>query len=246
MGKWNALPIWRRILYLLGALLLFYLALDFIIMPLYTRQWQSIEVPVVVGKTETEAQQILIQRGLVPMRGIEKFDETWEAGYVIFQSPGSDLPVKKGRRVYLTISKGQRFFPMPKLTGLSERDARFNIEESELALGSISYRTDSFLPDGVVCAQSVEPGTEVTIGTRINLTVSLGVEPSEFIVPDLIGKSQKEAEFLILRAGLVLGAITTQPTGELLPNTVVSQSLAAGTAVNKGDAVDLVVSVLPE
>lgn len=243
---WRGLPRPIRWLFSLIGLLVGYLLFDYAIMPLYTRQYQSIPVPNVTYISAAEAEKKLVEEGLIAVRAIEKFDEQYPFGYIIFQSPQADSPVKKGRRVYLTLSKGRRIMQMPKLVGMAERDARFNISEMELTLGNIYYRTDSFYPDGVVCSQSIDPGRDINIGTRVNLTVSLGIEPSEYIVPDVVGKSQKDAEFAILKAGLVVGQVTEQSTNELLPNTVISQSISSGTMVNRGDAIDLVVSVLPE
>ena len=243
---WKRQPRLLRWLYGLASLMIFYLLLDFVIMPLYTRQYQSIPVPDVSFISLEEAEKILKKKGLLPIRGAEKFDEQYPAGFVLFQSPLADSPVKKGRRVYLTLSKGRRILQMPKLIGMAERDARFNISEMELSLGTIYYRTDAFYPDGVVCAQSIEPGKGINIGTRVQLTVSLGVEPVVYIVPEVVGKSRGDAERAILKAGLQVGRVSEQATNELLPNTIVSQSLSPGLEVLKGDVVDLVVSVLPE
>ncbi len=244
--RWNAQPRGLKWLYGLMALILLYAGLNWIVMPLYTRQYQSIEVPDVTKLSWDEAEELLQQRGLKAVKGDEKYDEVIPRGHVIFQNPGVELPVKKGRRVYLTLSKGRRSFKMPKLVGQSERDARFIIEQEELALAGISYRTDPYYPDGVVCAQSIEPGEEVTIGRRVHLVVSVGVDPGEYIVPDVIGKSQNDAVHDILRAGLTLGDVTEQPTDELIPYTVIGQSPPAGTVMQRGDAVNLVVSVVPQ
>ena len=243
---WQRQPRLLKWVYRLVGLVVLYFMFDFAIMPLYTRQYQSIEVPDITRKPWEEAVQILQQNGLEAVKGPEKYDETLPPGYVLFQNPGVDLPVKKGRRVYLTLSKGPRLFKMPKLVGLSERDARFILEQEELALAEVAYRSDSFYPEGVVCAQSIEPGEDVTIGRRIYLAVSLGMEPNMYIVPDVVGKSQKEAIYDVLRAGLMVGEITEQATEELVPYTVVSQSPESGTIVEKGDRVDIVITMVPE
>jgi len=64
-------------------------------------------------------------------------------------------------------------------------------------------------------------------------------------VPDVVGKSLEEATLHIRKAGLVPGTLSRQATDELLPSTVISQSLVAGTEVSRGDPVDLVISILP-
>ncbi len=243
--KWTARIKWRRIFLILLGSMVFYLLLDLVIMPLYTRQYQAISVPNVVFTTFAEAEQILSKSGLRIVKDGEKFDETLPAGKIVFQNPEAFATVKSGRRIYVTISKGGRTFPMPKLIGLSLRDARFIIDGQELSLGFIHYRRDPFLPDGVVCEQSVAEGKIVGVKSRVDIAVSLGVEPTEFIVPELVGKSEADAMLLLQKAGLTLGAIRQQAAEELLPNTVISQSLEAGLQVAKGDTVHIVVSILP-
>lgn len=245
-NTWKRQPVLLKWLYGMGGLLLLYGLMNWVVMPLYTRQYQAIQVPDVTKLSWEEAEQILRERGLIAVKGGEKYDENIAPGFVIFQNPGVELPVKKGRRVYLTLSKGRRSFKMPKLVGQSERDARFILEQEELALGDISYRSDPYYPDGVVCAQSIAPDEEVTIGTRVHLVVSLGSEPTEYIVPNVIGKSQNDAVHEILKAGLTLGKITEQPTDELLPYTVIGQTPPAGTVMQKGDEVHLVITVVPQ
>ncbi len=227
------------------ALLVLYLVLDFMVMPLYTRQYQAIAVPDVTFKSVADAEAMLAKTGLRIVKDGEKFDETLPAGRIVFQNPEAFAMVKKGRRVYVTVSKGGRTFPMPKLTGQSERDARFILQANELSLGRVDYRRDPFLPDGVVCDQSIPAGDTIGVRQRVDITVSLGVEPTEFIVPDLVGKSIDDALMSLRKAGLTAGTIREQNTEELLPNTVVAQSTEAGKQVAKADTVHLVISVLP-
>ncbi len=242
---WSDLNWKRKVLYLTLILILGYLLLDWAILPLYTRQYQSIAVPDVIHFSWEESAAKLKKAGLRAVRGNEQYDEKVPEGHILFQVPEPGAAVKKGRRIYLTVCKGFRIFGMPKLIGLSERDARFLLQETNLAVGYVDYRTDDFLPEGVVCGQSLEPGTDIRLGTRVNLTVSVGVVPSRFIVPDVVGKSLEEATLHIRKAGLVPGTLSRQATDELLPSTVISQSLVAGTEVSRGDPVDLVISILP-
>jgi beta-lactam-binding protein with PASTA domain len=60
-------------------------------------------------------------------------------------------------------------------------------------------------------------------------------------VPDVKGKSLKEAELILKNAGVVTGNISFQPMPDLLPNTVVDQFPRAGELVPRGQAIDLFV-----
>ncbi len=242
--NWAGLSWQRKTLYIAAAVLLLYLLFDWAIMPLYTRQYQSIPVPDLTNMPYNLAESRLKSLGLRAIKSEEQYDEQVAPGDVRFQIPEAGTPVKKGRRIYLTVSKGHKILTMPKLTGLSERDAQFALEEAELKQGAVDYRTDEFYPAGVVCAQSVPAGADIRHGTRVDLSVSTGLEPSEFIVPATVGLSLDQALQLIRQAGLTPGTISEQRTGKLLPNTVVSQSLEAGTVVSKADTLDLIISIL--
>jgi eukaryotic-like serine/threonine-protein kinase len=236
---------WRRAALVLAVVVAFFSICDLAVMPLYTRQYQAITVPDVMHHTFGEAEKILQRSGLRVVKDGEKFDETLAAGKIVFQNPEASATVKKGRRVYVSLSKGGRTFAMPKLIGLALRDVRFIVQDNELSLGYIAYRNDPFLPDGVVCEQSPAEGSTVGVHERVDISISLGVEPTEFIVPELVGKSEEDAVLAIQKAGLTLGEINRQAAEELLPNTVISQSLQAGLQVAKGDTLNIVVSILP-
>ncbi len=230
----------------LVSIIILFCLFDWFIMPIYTRHWNAVDVPNVTHLSFDAAKKILNKAGLEAVKGSEKFDENYPPGFVLFQNPEASFSVKKGRRIYLTIGKGQRTFEMPKLVGISERDAKFVLAQNNLKVGQITYESDDFYPEGVVSEQSVKENHLVAVREKISLTVSLGGEPTEFIVPDIIGKSKDDAVVRIIKAGLTLGEIKFQATNKLLPNTVIDQSLEAGLDVQKGDTLAIIVSKLPQ
>ena len=228
----------------MGILIFTYVLFDFLLMPIFTRHWQSVAVPDVTHLSSQAADKLLSKAGLIAAKGPEKYDENFPPGFVLFQNPKAGSPVKKGRRIYLTVGKGEKVFPMPLLVGKPERDVKFLLEQLNLHLGSVTFENDSFYHEGVVSNQSIEPETQVAVGTSVDLVVSIGIEPTEFVVPDLVGKSEDNAKLSIKKAGLTLGGITYQETDKLVPSTVINQSLQAGLDVAKGDTLDIVVSKL--
>ncbi|HEY5388528.1 MAG TPA: PASTA domain-containing protein, partial [Thermoleophilia bacterium] len=61
-------------------------------------------------------------------------------------------------------------------------------------------------------------------------------------VPDLSGLSQADAQVALAGAGLVLGVVTSQTSTTVSVGLVISQDPAVGTQVDKGSAVNIVVS----
>jgi eukaryotic-like serine/threonine-protein kinase len=78
----------------------------------------------------------------------------------------------------------------------------------------------------------------VTSGTTVDLALSAG--PQRVLVPDVAGYEEAAARLLVESAGLM---VTTEQTQTSAPkNVVVNSRPPAGTALNPGRAVTLVVS----
>jgi len=227
-------------------LLIFFLLMDNIVMPIYVRLGQEYEIPKVTGMLYDDAGMILKEYGFKIVLEGERYDSQFPPGYVILQNPLAFTSVKKGRRVYVVTSMGERYVKIPVLVGHGERNARFMIQSAGLVLDHVSYEHDSYYPEGVVSEQSIQPDREVKVRTTINIIVSMGPFPDRFLVPSLIGIDLEVAIKRLQKAGLKLGNVTYQIEDKLLPNTVLSQSIEPDTEVNVGEAVDLVVSKLPE
>jgi hypothetical protein len=94
-----------------------------------------------------------------------------------------------------------------------------------------------------VISESPSAGTDVNSGSAVNLVVSTG--PAQVAVPNVVGDTQAAATTAITGAGLVLGTVTTASSSTVASGDVISESPSAGTNVNSGSAVNLVVSTGP-
>lgn len=219
---------------------------DQIIMPLYTRHGQRLRVPDVKGKRIEEAEEILKQYGLKMVKQAEKYDSRLPFGYIIDQNPRPNRNVKKGRRVYVVMSLGERDIEVPNLIGLSETNAEEILTSLGLRLGDREYQYVMNEPPDVVIWQSVSPKRMVKSGAAIDIRVSLGKPVSNIIVPSVLGKTLEAAEREIKKSGLTLGSVQYQLNDTFLPNTVIEQSLKPGLTVARGDTINLVVTTVKE
>ena len=98
------------------------------------------------------------------------------------------------------------------------------------------------VPVDTVISTDPAAGTIVQRGQTIRVVVSSGKE--QVAVPVLLGQTRAEATSTLTAAGLVLGAVTSepsnQPTGE-----VIRSNPTAGVQVGKGSQVDIVLSSGP-
>jgi serine/threonine-protein kinase len=227
-------------LLLLLFFILFFLCND-VILPWYVNQGGIVEVPSVTGVSFDAAMKALSARGLEGRKGDVRLDKDHPAGIVIIQSPFPGDKVKKGRRVYLTVSGGEQLASVPAVKGRTLRDAKFALERQGLKLGAVDYRPSDSFPQNTVVEQSPGPGATMKRDGFVSVVVSQGSTFEKTPVPEVTGKSLTEAKALLAASGLRLGNITYIPSAELLPNTVVEQFPRKGDLVPAGQAVDLFV-----
>src|SRR5699024_11473827 len=112
--------------------------------------------------------------------------ESYPANYVIDQTPAPAKIVKPDRKVYLTVNiETNPTVEVPKVVNLSFRNARIQLQDNGLKVGTVSYESSRF--KNSVLSQSKPPETIVPKGTMIDLTVSDGLGGKLVEVPDLKG-----------------------------------------------------------
>jgi serine/threonine-protein kinase len=98
------------------------------------------------------------------------------------------------------------------------------------------------VPEGEVVSTDPEPFSQVREGDRIRVLVSSGEETVE--VPLLAGQTRDEARDTLVAAQLQLGLVTQEPSDQP-EGTVIRSTPAAGTTVEAGSQVDIVLSAGP-
>ena len=217
---------------------LFFVCNDFVI-PWYVNRGGIVVVPSVVGNNVDDALQVLSSVGLEGRKGDTRPAKDQPLGEVIVQNPQPGETVKKGRRVYLTISGGEQFVSVPDVKGRTLRDAHFALEREGLKLGGVEYQPSDTFPQNTVVEQSAIPGTRLKRDHYVSLVVSQGAVSQKVKVPDIGGKPLSEATALLKAMGLQVGNITYLQSSSLLPNTVVEQFPRAGELVMTGQSIDL-------
>lgn len=141
-----------------------------------TRTEDKVSVPEVVGKRESSAKSELEAAGLkVSVK--TKYSTDVAKGKVIFQSPGSGNQVTKNSTVVITVSQGEKpetMVRVPKLRYFTESEARSELKNSNLVLGSVLTEYSDSVEKGLVIRQTVSSGSKVKEGTAVGIYVSLG------------------------------------------------------------------------
>ena len=138
---------------------------------------------------------------------------------------------------------------VPNIVGMTEAAAATAATGAGLVLGAVAVQSSDTVATGSVIGQGPIAGTSLNVGSAVNLVVSSG--PAMVSVPNVVGMTQAAAitamrgHGLVRRKWIQLGTVTTQSSSTVAAGSVISESPAAGTSVNVGSAVDLVVSSGP-
>lgn len=220
------------------------LALDRVIMPLYVSHRSERYLPDVRGLAYEDAAEKLELEGFIAMKGDTKLTNSFSPGTVIDQYPRAMRRVKPGRRIRLTVADREKMVPVPDLVGKSLRSARLEIEEVGLTIDSLITEYDVEVPADVVKWQYPRPGDYSRRGSGLAIIVSLGKPPNFYQVPQLFGLSLNKAEQLLREAHLDVGRITYRQNEDLIPYTVLEQSIEEGYILDHPVPVDLTVSII--
>ena len=133
-------------------------------------------LPNVVGKQESEAISEITSALNANIIIEYEYDEAYQEGQVIKQSPEGNTPVSESSNVILTICRDQDSINavVPKVVGHTEESARDKITSSGLAVGNVSYTSSSSVAKGYVITQTAEPGEEILKNSAIDIVVSTG------------------------------------------------------------------------
>ncbi|RKI97394.1 Stk1 family PASTA domain-containing Ser/Thr kinase [bacterium D16-34] len=205
-------------------------------------------MPDVTGKTIEVATTELEDAGFEIGNVEEATNNTVEEGKVVTQDPKGGTKQEEGTKVNLVVSAGVGQSPVPNVVGMSEDQAKREIEKAgfNAVAGTAEYSDTT--EEGKVARQDPAADSEAEKGASVTYYLSLGKkEEATLTVPNVIGMSQDAAVQALNAQGIEVsnyGDYYTQeserPAGE-----VVSCQPAVGTKIKPGTSVALTVSSGP-
>jgi serine/threonine-protein kinase len=199
-------------------------------------------VPSTIGGSFDEAVSVLTPLGLTAVITENRYDEEIAKGKIIQSIPEGGGKVDAGGSVKLIVSKGPERYTIPAVKGLSPEAAQTVITKSPLTIGTITEVFNSDIPKGFVISSTPESGTSVKRDSKVDLTVSKGIE--QVALASYLGKSGEQALNELTDAGFNVesGYAYSETVPEL---AVISQNPAGGATANKGGKVSIVISKGP-
>ncbi len=172
------------------------------------------------------------------------FEETrqdgTEPGQVLETRPAGGASLKEGSKLTVVVSQGATLVDLPPgLVGMTRDDARAALEGAGLVAALINEPSDD-VEEGIVTGfvDGEEPA-EVAKGSTVSLFVSSG---PELEIPDLEGVSYADATAELEAMGLETEAQGEQDD-DREPGEVIRTEPGAGTVVEEGDSVVIVVAI---
>jgi serine/threonine-protein kinase len=202
----------------------------------------------VVGKPEAEATKTLQTAGF-DVTPLHEKNDTVPEGIVVSVDPseGTTVKVDKGKRgtATLHVSAGANTVKMPKVVGMLKDEAEKFLKDQGFT--SISFE-DGTSDDPAVQVNEVikqDPGEnqDVKKDAVIKLTISTG--KPKVAVPDVHGKSVAEAASVLGQAGLDGSKTVAEASDSVPKDQVIRTDPPAGTQVDKGSKVTIIVSSGP-
>ena len=184
-----------------------------------------VSVPDLMGKTETEAQELCASVNIgMSYKGEEA--STQEKGKISFQDPVAGTKVAKNSTVNYYLSKGSESITLTDMFGQNGASAQETLESQGLTVQINKIYPDesqSSMVD-IGCVLDTEPaaGTTVKAGDTVTLTISRGINYGDSVqVPDVTGMEKNDA---IAKLGKFINInVEMQMSTDVAEGTVISQ-----------------------
>ncbi|NOR59389.1 MAG: DUF4332 domain-containing protein [Methanosarcinales archaeon] len=195
----------------------------------------DVEMPTIVGLDIDSGEQVLINSQLEVGEITEQSSKS-TSGTILIQSIEAGTTVLVGTPVDIVIA-AREAVEVPGLIGKNLDMATYLIRSAKLKPGNIVKQVSTKKADTVL-EQDPPAGTVVLDGECVDMVISI-IEALK--VPDVTGKHINEARTILENKELRIGRIIKR-TSTLGTGTVLDQEPKAGTEVEEGMPLDLVVA----
>ncbi|MCP1102744.1 serine/threonine protein kinase [Aequitasia blattaphilus] len=204
----------------------------------------EIEIPNVVGLSESAAEQALSNAGFTKISKESANSDSVESGNVISTNPTAGAKATKDATITMTVSLGAKKpdkVEVPNVVGTDEASAIAAIENVGLKV-NLKRANSRDVESGLVISQDPASGKKDP-GTTVTITVSTG--PENVTVPSLAGYSLEAAKSALTNVGLTW-EVTYEKSDTVTAGMVISCSPESGESAPAGSSVNIVISDGPE
>jgi serine/threonine-protein kinase len=192
----------------------------------------SIIMPDYTGQDLDQVKKSASRMGLELKIEDQVFSNLYEAGKIVSQNIKPKVTIKKGRVVYVVVSKGSKVVVVPDISGQPKAKAVLTLKNIDLDEGLDTDIASPMYKENTIIAQSPQPGDTVPFNYRINLLRSSGPKNDYFMMPDLKGRDLYSVYKSLRKENLLIDKINVEVDNSIESGTILSQIPLAGYTVN--------------
>jgi serine/threonine-protein kinase len=189
---------------ILAALPLVLMLVGVFVTMLVTIRGREVVVPNLKGIEKEAAFGLLKRQRLNGVVVGTRFSADFPAGQVILQTPEGGSRVKTGKSVKLTLSEGRKQVEVPRLVGLTLKEAQAVLGQVGLRIGLISRAALLASPREQIVQQSPVAGERNIATPYVNFLVNAPSGEFSYVMPDLRGLDAHEVTAFLNRNGFLM------------------------------------------
>ena len=169
------------------------------------------------------------------------FHDSYDKDVIYYQNVKPGMTVKEKSTIKVKISSGVQSFSLEDYTNFEENQVYAILTDNDIEFTTITEYNDD-IPEGYVI--KTEPGADTVVdsGTVVIIYVSMGPKTTYATVPNVLGYKLNDAKLMLNSAGIKIGSVTRVDSTQA-GSVILNQSLSAGTQVQRGTTIDLVIAM---
>ena len=169
------------------------------------------------------------------------FHDSYDKDVIYYQNVKPGMTVKEKSTIKVKISSGVQSFSRTDYTNFEENQVYAILTDNDIEFTTITEYNDD-IPEGYVI--KTEPGADTVVdsGTVVIIYVSMGPKTTYATVPNVLGYKLNDAKLMLNSAGIKIGSVTRVDSTQA-GSVILNQSLSAGTQVQRGTTIDLVIAM---
>ena len=169
------------------------------------------------------------------------FHDSYDKDVIYYQNVKPGMTVKEKSTIKVKISSGVQSFSLADYTNFEENQVYAILTDNDIEFTTITEYNDD-IPEGYVIR--TEPGVDTVVdsGTVVIIYVSMGPKTTYATVPNVLGYKLNDAKLMLNSAGIKIGSVTRVDSTQA-GSVILNQSLSAGTQVQRGTTIDLVIAM---
>lgn len=202
----------------------------------------TVTTPDLRGHHHDRARQ-LVGDALVLEVARQTYDPEVPPGVVISQDPPAGIRVRRGKTIFLRVSKGADLQPVPSVKGGDLRKASIALRNVGLQVGAVCFVRDRSVKNGTVLDQTPEVNENLGRGGRVDLLLAANTRERGGTLPRVEDLPREVAVQVLKAAGVPRIHLLETHEDQVPAGTVLAQQPPGGTLFDQDTVARLEVAL---